>query len=67
MDLDLSGINKSIFTSLFIPNPLQSGQYPKGALKENSLGSREGIENPHSGQQCLLESNLSPFEERIRI
>ena len=42
-------------------------QIIKGALKENSLGSREGIENPHSGQQCLLESNLSPFEERIRI
>ena len=44
------GINKSIATSLLIPKPLQSGQYPIGALKENNLGSSSGILKSHIGQ-----------------
>ena len=32
------------------PKPLQSGQAPYGALKENNLGSSSGSEKLHSGQ-----------------
>ena len=39
IDLFLSGITKSTSILYWIPNPLQSGQDPYGALNENILGS----------------------------
>ena len=42
IDKLLSGITKSVSICNFIPNPLQSGQAPYGALKLNSLGSNSG-------------------------
>ena len=52
-------------TSLFTPKPLQSGQKPKGALKDNNLGSTFGTENPHIGHVCLSERTFSPSSVRI--
>ena len=65
IDNSLFGIKMSGSTSLFIPKPLQSGQNPKGALKENNLGSTFGTENPHIGQVCLSESTLSPSSVKM--
>ena len=53
------GTNKLGSASLLIPKPLQSGQNPIGALKENSLGSNFGTENPHIGQVCLSDKTFS--------
>ena len=59
MDNSGFGTIKCGSASLLIPKPRQSGQNPKGELKENNLGSNLGIENPHSGQVCLSERTLS--------
>ena len=50
--------------SLFMPKPRQSGQKPKGELKENKRGSTLGTEKPHLGHVCLSDNNLSlsPFK-----
>ena len=45
--------------SRLIPKPRQSGQKPKGELKEKSLGYNLVTEKPHSGQVCLSERTLS--------
>ena len=45
-----SGITRSRSTSSFIPKPSQSGQAPKGALKENKRGSNSPTVKPQSGQ-----------------
>ena len=42
----VSGITRSVSTSNFTPNPSQSGQAPKGALKENKRGSNSPTVNP---------------------
>ena len=67
MERFLSGIKISTSTSLLTPKPLQSGQNPKGALKENNLGSTFGTENPHIGQVCLSERILSPSSVKITL
>ena len=45
------------------PRPTQSGQAPKGLLKEKSLGCNSGIEIPQSGQAFfwLKKTSSSPF------
>ena len=55
------GTSLRISTSLFIPKPLQSGQQPKGELKENNLGSTLGTEKPQIGHVCLSDNSFSSF------
>ena len=58
----------SAFTSRRVPRPWQSGQAPKGELKENWRGSSSGRESPHAGQakrsekmtDCGVRSRLRP-------
>ncbi len=57
------GTSNSKAASLLIPKPLQSGQNPIGALKEKSLGSNFGTENPHIGQVCRSERTFSSISE----
>ena len=45
-----SGTTKSKSTSSLIPSPSQSGQDPKGALKEKRRGSNSGTVKPQTGQ-----------------
>ena len=51
IESDSSGTKTSLDASRLIPKPLQSGQQPSGALKENNRGSNFGTEKPHSGQE----------------
>ena len=49
---------------LRVPKPSQTGQAPKGLLKENKRGSSSATARSHSGQECLAEktrSGCSPF------
>ena len=48
---DLSGIIRSISNSILYPSPRQSGQAPKGLLKEKLLGSISSTLIPQSGQE----------------
>ena len=50
---DLSGIIRSISNSILYPSPRQSGQAPKGLLKEKLLGSISSTLIPQSGQEKL--------------
>ena len=47
----------SAFTSRRVPRPWQSGQAPKGELKENCRGSSSGSERPHTGQAKRSENS----------
>ena len=46
----------SALTSRRVPTPWQSGQAPKGELKENCRGSSSGSERPHAGQAKRSEN-----------
>ena len=59
------GMSLRISASLFIPKPLQSGQHPKGELKENKRGSTLGTEKPQIGHVCLSDNNLSSLSVRM--
>ena len=59
IDKLLSGITKSGSICNFIPNPLQSGQAPYGALKLNSLGSNSGRLNSQWGHANCSEKTIS--------
>ena len=50
---DLSGIIRSMSNSILYPSPRQSGQAPKGLLKEKLLGSISSILTSQSGQEKL--------------
>ncbi len=59
IDSDGSGTTSSGSISICEPSPVQRGQAPCGALKENSRGSSSGNEIPHSRQ--------ANFSEKVRI
>jgi len=48
--LPASGTTTSRSTSSLTPRPSQSGQEPKGALKEKRRGSSSGTVKPQTGQ-----------------
>ena len=50
---------RSAFTSRRVPRPWQSGQAPKGELKENWRGSSSGSDSPQTGQANRSEKHDS--------
>ena len=55
-DIFPSGTTRRSSKKSSTPNPSQFGHAPKGALKENNLGSISGIVNPETGQANFSEN-----------
>src|SRR3954468_12962778 len=54
------GTTRSSSNTSFSPRPLQAGQAPCGALKENRRGSISAMVKPETGQANFSEKRMRP-------